>query len=249
MKELATKAPEKYKEITQEQYYNSFRGDSEKTEDKAKLALEHALDIRKFEIDLYWKRATYFWTLIGADLVGYSALQVSTVQNERTIDLSILLSCIGIVFSLGWFCVNKGSKQWQENWESHVDMLEDGIIGPLYKTVLIHQEPSSICKRCKKFIVGPGEFSVSKINQLTSFFVTILWGVLLFNSLGPFSNKDDIACTHLIYVICALGCCVAFFTCLGKTASECKTVEAALRTTTIASPAKNDTAEEKESSK
>jgi hypothetical protein len=34
-------------------------------------ALEHALDIRKFEIELYWKRASYFWTLIAAAFAAY----------------------------------------------------------------------------------------------------------------------------------------------------------------------------------
>ena len=30
-----------------------------------------ALDIRKFEIDLYWKRAAYFWTFIAAAFGAY----------------------------------------------------------------------------------------------------------------------------------------------------------------------------------
>ena len=34
-----------------------------------KEALKQAYEIRKFEIELYWKRATYFWTFIGAALL------------------------------------------------------------------------------------------------------------------------------------------------------------------------------------
>ena len=41
-------------------------------------ALEIALDIRKFEIDLYWKRAAYFWTFIAAAFAGFSALRTSS---------------------------------------------------------------------------------------------------------------------------------------------------------------------------
>ncbi|MEQ9567909.1 MAG: hypothetical protein RLN85_19225, partial [Pseudomonadales bacterium] len=37
-------------------------------------ALKYALDIRKFEIDLYWKRAAYFWSLIAATFAGFFAL-------------------------------------------------------------------------------------------------------------------------------------------------------------------------------
>jgi hypothetical protein len=226
------KAREKYKEITQQEYLESFQGGAEKDEDKARLALEHALDIRKFEIDLYWKRAAYFWTLIGADLVGYGALQVSATQNERTDNLSILLSCMGIIFSFAWFCVSKGSKQWQENWENHVDMLENQIIGPLYKTVLSRPKASSKYGACVEFLTGPGPLSVSKINQIIGFFVTILWAVLLLNSLGPFSTKASIERTHLTYVLCTLACCGAFLT-LGRTSFECPTPVAKLRTTTI----------------
>jgi hypothetical protein len=40
--------------------------------------LGFALDIRKFEIELYWKRATYFWTFIGATFAAYGAVQVAS---------------------------------------------------------------------------------------------------------------------------------------------------------------------------
>jgi hypothetical protein len=92
-------------------------------------ALKYALEIRSFEIELYWKRATYFWAFIGATFAGYGAVQASSISPRQ--DLAVALSCMGLVFSFGWFCVNKGSKQWQENWENHVDLLEDEIIGPL----------------------------------------------------------------------------------------------------------------------
>nr|WP_246236178.1 hypothetical protein [Acerihabitans arboris] len=71
-------------------------------------SLDHALDIRKFEIELYWKRATYFWTFIAATLAGFMAIQSSSSTNKT--DLSILLCSLGIVFSFGWLCVNRGSK-------------------------------------------------------------------------------------------------------------------------------------------
>jgi lipopolysaccharide export LptBFGC system permease protein LptF len=84
-----------------------------------KEALKQALDIRKFEIELYWKRATYFWSLIAAAFAGYFAL-----SNSKEQLLPLLISCIGLVLSVGWFQVNRGSKYWQSNWERHVDCLE-----------------------------------------------------------------------------------------------------------------------------
>jgi hypothetical protein len=69
------------------------------------------------------------------------------------------------VFSVGWYLVNRGSKAWQKNWEAHVDLLEDEVIGPLYKTTI---------NRYKYELMDPVDafpFSVSKINQLLSLFV------------------------------------------------------------------------------
>src|SRR5579864_817840 len=114
--------------ISESEYHAAFSNKAE--------ALKNALEIRKFEIDLYWKRAAYFWTFIGATFAAYGAVQASSAHADVKTDLSVIASCLGLVFSLGWFLANRGSKQWQENWENHVDLLEDEIIGPLYKTVL-----------------------------------------------------------------------------------------------------------------
>lgn len=57
-------------EFSGEDYKKSFLDDVEKNE----KALAYALDIRKFEIDLYWKRASYFWTFIAATFAGFITL-------------------------------------------------------------------------------------------------------------------------------------------------------------------------------
>ena len=144
---------------SQEEYENDFLKDSLKRE----KALERALDTRKFEIELYWKRATYFWTFIGAILAGFIAIQASSISNKT--DLSVVLSCVGCVFSVAWFCVNRGSKHWQENWEKHVDMLEDSISGPLYKVILTRGVPKGVNENIRHVLTGPSALSVSKINQ------------------------------------------------------------------------------------
>lgn len=91
---------------------------------KRKCAYELALEIRQFEIELYWKRAAYFWTLLAATFAGYFALASSDRAHIHP-NLLFLVSCIGLVLSTGWYLVNRGSKYWQENWERHVDSLED----------------------------------------------------------------------------------------------------------------------------
>ena len=197
------------KVISQAEYVASFDGT------KREEAFKHALDIRKFEIDLYWKRAAYFWTFIGAALAGYGAVFVASGDFQK-MDLLVILSCLGVVFSFGWFCVNRGSKHWQENWENHVDMLEDEVIGPLYKTVLTRPNAASAGEYVAGVITGPSPLSVSKINQIISLYVTALWVFLLYKAMAPFSCAAPIRWEYVILVGIAFSACVAFLT-LGRT--------------------------------
>ena len=45
-------------------------------------ALAYALDIRKFEIELYWKRATYYWAFIAAAFAGYALTYKTAADHE-----------------------------------------------------------------------------------------------------------------------------------------------------------------------
>src|ERR1700733_6777272 len=96
-------------------YKQSFGLGNPPDEKKAKAALDLALDIRKFEIGLYWQRAAYFWTLIAAAFAGYFAILNGDKRPERD-DLAFVVNCIGLVFTWAWYLVNRGSKFWQENW-------------------------------------------------------------------------------------------------------------------------------------
>jgi hypothetical protein len=165
-----------------EQFAGKYDGDS-----KQARAWEHALDIRKFEIEHYWKRATYFWTFIAASFAGYGAVQ--NVREPARADLSVVLGCLGLVFSFGWYLSNRGSKRWQGNWEGQVDVLEDDVIGPLYKTIA---EPASIGGNpLKRLATGSGPYSVSKINQIISLFVVFIWLLLIWHALPPFGIHNQ----------------------------------------------------------
>lgn len=229
--------------ISQEQYVADF-----KDRIKKKRALEHALDIRKFEIDLYWKRAAYFWTFIGATFAGYGAIEASSsILPTSRADLSVILSCLGVVFSFGWYCANRGSKQWQENWENHVDMLEDDIIGPLYKTVLKRPRARG-WKLTTDMITGPGPYSVSKINQVISLFVTVLWVVLLWTSLPTFSRTAAINWEYVVIVGATLATCAAFLL-LGRTHEGAYLHIARRRKTEIQAPDAQQILQEESSAK
>src|SRR5580692_1420212 len=97
--------------ISEEEYRLRFPSVSPShIESVAAKALERAHDIRKFEIDLYWRRAAYFWTFIAATFAGFVAIQASVSQSK--VDLSVFISNFGLTFSFAWLCVNRASKHW-----------------------------------------------------------------------------------------------------------------------------------------
>lgn len=175
-------------------YENTFPNTSRSRKCEKTLrekALEHALDIRKFEIELYWKRATYFWAFIAATFAGY--LGMATSDKPPSKEILLLICLLGLSFSVAWYLVNRGSKFWQNNWERHVDLLEDAIIGPLYKTA-IDTRTCYFRKLHKEY-----GFSVSKINQILSLYILSIWIYLTIKSVSeifeihePFNNFNTI---------------------------------------------------------
>lgn len=128
--------------------------------EQAEAAFNRAWETRNFEIDMYWKRATYFWAFIASAFVGYfSAL---TADNPDS-DIIFIIICVGLILSMAWLLTNQGSKTWQRHWEEHIDLLEDNFTGPLYKTVSAQKT-----------------YSVSKINEIVSLVFVSMWALLGF---------------------------------------------------------------------
>jgi len=186
--------------------YNDLLGPPDTVREAYRIAQEN----RRFEIELYWKRAAYFWTFIGATFAGYFAVQSSTSNNKD--DLSVVLACLGIVFSFAWFSVNRGSKKWQENWEKHVDLLEDQVTGPLYKIVLSRNDKKGKRDFVNGVFTGPASISVSKVNQLISLFVTLVWCFLLWYTLPEFSLTADFHWPYMTVIGVSILACISFWT-------------------------------------
>ena len=147
-----TLSPEKYDEI--------FMGKK-----KRRKALERAWTTRNFEIELIWKRGTYFWAFTASAFAAYFAIVGSEKILTSSPQLEYIIICIGLILSLSWTLVNKGSRNWQRNWEGHIDRLEELVTGPLYRTI-------------KDF---PQNHSVTKINIYISQFISYIWVILGIN--------------------------------------------------------------------
>ena len=171
--------------ISRAEYLAKFQGNAQDKTLQSE-ALKQALDIRKFEIDTYWKRGTYFWTLIAAAFAAFFVL----IGGADAAD-AYLVSCLGTIFSIGWYFSNRGSSAWQRNWEAHVDLLEDEITGPLHKSVINNRTYSVFD------LAGPFAFSPSRINTIISLLVALAWIVVLVRTLC----KVVSTCSELPFVI------------------------------------------------
>lgn len=129
------------------------------------LAYREACENRRFEIQMYWHRAAYFWAFIAAI---YTALFFISGKDGDGAEfgqvIKLALSFLGFAFCTGFYFANRGSKVWQENWEIHEGLLEDKVAVRLYKTFHFDRK---------------NDYSVSKINDW-------LCGILSLFSFGFF---------------------------------------------------------------
>lgn len=178
-----------------------------KTRKRAEKAFKLAHEIRKFEIELFWKRGTYYWAFILASFTAYFAvinkvigkhdkLSFSTLISLPTLTQVVLcvISFLCFFFCLSWVLINKGSKFWQKNWEAHIDMLEDEFSGNLYKTFLnTSTDDFSSCPLSKKSY----DYSVTKITTIGSIvlmivsFAFLLFHILLFFGSALYINFEN----------------------------------------------------------
>ena len=164
-----------------EDYLKLFPDDDRNENEKIRYtALKEAQEIRKFEIDLYWRRTGFFWAFITIIYTALFAVLCKYVENKAynfLVPIITTLSGLGFFFSIAWHMVNKGSKFWQKNWESHVSLLETSEIGPLYDVYL---NPKG--KLIDRFHPTKAfDFSVTKINMWAS---TIMLFASLTGSIG-----------------------------------------------------------------
>ncbi len=128
-------------------------------------ALNRAHEIRKFEIELYWKRATYFWVLQAAVFAA-----ISFVWKAKELEISpvipLAFAALGLLTSVAGVLSAKGSKFWQENWEHHIDMLEDEFEGRLHKTAYVGKDGLA--------------WSVSGVNERLGYSFVAFWVAVIF---------------------------------------------------------------------
>lgn len=149
--------------------------DASKLADQAKKKFEIALDLRKYEIDKFWSRAGFFWAFVVAIAGAFGF----TISEGSPSAFSILLACIGFLVSLCWSLAARGSKRWQESWESYAGDLEKTLLDSKMLSVVHHNERNeSLNFKSPSWFFGPARFSVSRLAIAVADIVTLGWVIV-----------------------------------------------------------------------
>ena len=132
---------------------------------------EKVLELRKFEIENFWKRALFFWGTIALIYVGYTK-----IDNQNP--YFIIIPLIGFLFNLIFSLSIRGSKYWQEHYENLATQYEIGMNFILFR----HKNTEDFLGN--KFIYSkPHRFSVSKLAMLLADLSLIVWLLLWLKSI------------------------------------------------------------------
>lgn len=128
-------------------------------------------DLRKFEIENFWKRTLFFWGTIAIIYAGYFKAEIGLYL--------IILPLMGVLFNLVFSFSIRGSKYWQAHWESMASEFERNQGFELFGT----DKMDEIAGWEKSRFTKPYRFSVSKLTMLLSDLSVILWVFLWFKEL------------------------------------------------------------------
>lgn len=123
--------------------------------------LDLAVDARRLEIELFWRRSLFFWGFIAA---AFIALAATKGNHPR---LALVVSCFGLVCSVCWSLANRGSKYWHEAWETKVHREEGAIGGRLFSRIEAVQDRGPW--------LSAQRYSVSKLAILLSDYTCLAW--------------------------------------------------------------------------
>ena len=130
-----------------------------------------AIETRKLEIELFWKRSLFFAGFIAAAFIAYTHVE----PNQK-----LPLAIIGILVSYCWMLANKGSKYWFESWEVKVNALEECLSHHFFR----ENDQVVACKLFQLWSEDKGRYwkitegsawSVSRLTILISAAIIPLW--------------------------------------------------------------------------
>lgn len=124
---------------------------------------EKILELRKFEIENFWKRTLFFWGTLAIVLTAY-------FKGDFADKYLSFISLIGFLYNIIFSFSVRGSKYWQEHWEEMAGIYEDNSNFKLLTEPPFKPQLNSI-------LTYPYRFSVSKLTMLLSDITVLMWGM------------------------------------------------------------------------
>lgn len=198
---------------------------------RAEKCLEIAIDNRKLEIELLWKRTVIFWGFIS---ILFVALYKISPQAR------FALSWIGLVFSFLWTWVNKGSKSWQQSWEIKTEYFIREIYKYDYLYKKAHEDKNSKhvkgLKKSEKIesffklidakthFLTESDYSMSKLLiSLSNFYIFIWIGAIIYYSDWPFIlNFSNKSLVNIFMIFCIVYIIFSAFACKSNRKNNAK---------------------------
>ncbi|HMG81636.1 MAG TPA: hypothetical protein VK559_01245 [Ferruginibacter sp.] len=169
--------------------------DDEKEFELTKLEFEKIFELRKFEIDNFWKRGWFFGALILAFTTGYFTLKQIKPDSNDLSDYCIYVSFITFLISLAQSLMNRGSKYWQERWEYKTKNREEKKLKLEITSSTFEEKKyieACILDKDENLLARGRRFSVSKLTFLVWDIITVAWLFIWIQDWNLLRNKIDI---------------------------------------------------------
>lgn len=157
---------------------------------------------RDFEISHVWQRAIFLTAFLIACFAGYGGLVLAVITPGKSAVAPSLANCmafaiafVGLIVSLLWIMMAKGSKMWYENYESAIEAfrkaypeeafdLNGGVanVAGMKLSDIRNYSPPTLSDWM--WSTRGGNFSVSRINIFIGQLSSLIWCVLLSIHIG-----------------------------------------------------------------
>lgn len=139
---------------------------------------------RDFELSHLWQRSILLTALIVVIYTVYATLLSKTIDGNTNIDPMVFnevagfITLVGLVFSLIWVMMAKGSKAWFEVQEKRIIEIEKKLFDPEYDGYKMGDDCSLKEIDACIFSTKAGKYSVSRLNIFIGIVMSLIWVAL-----------------------------------------------------------------------
>ena len=142
---------------------------------------------RDMEIELVWKRAVFLTAFIITAFASYGGMLTAAIRKGFSLPLfygvtmcGIGISCVGVVLSVMWIMMSKGSKAWYEHYEQAISAFAAEYLLPPFDKSAAHDWlsiPNIKREQMSNGILNThgGAYSVSRVSVMIGQLALLIW--------------------------------------------------------------------------